>query len=100
MFYFIPEDCERLIYKNYYCNHVIPELVFKIKEINTKNHFNENVITELKDSAVYTKAEKIINSIIDKKNIERTIDNFIRIDEMFYTLVDLHNQGIFDLFQI
>jgi hypothetical protein len=99
MFSILPEDIELLIYKKYFSKEVIREIIMKATSKINKRIRKRIFLNELRDYSIFIKAGKIINSIIDK-NITMDDDNISKLDEMFNSLVDLHKNGVFDIFQI
>jgi len=99
MFSILPEDIELLIYKKYFSTEVIRELIIKATSKINQRVRKRIFLNELTEYSIKDKAGRIINTLIDKRV---TLDdyNLSKLDEMFYSLVDLHKNGLFDIFQI
>ena len=99
MFSILPEDIELLIYKKYFSKEVIREIIIKSTSKINKRIRKRIFLNELTEYSIKDKAGRIINTLIDKTV---TLDdyNISKLDEMFYSLVDLHKNGLFDIFQI
>ena len=99
MFNLLPEDIELLIYKKYFSKEVIPGVIIK-STLKINQRLRRRIfLNELRDYSIFRKAGNIINSLIDKRV---TMDeyNVSKLDEMFYSLVNLHKNSLFDIFQI
>ena len=98
----LPEDILRIIYSKYFSNSVLHEIIVVSNLKNKKRTDKRNFLEEIKNYAIYEKAGNIVNSIINDSRNELVIDEYnqSKLDEIFYTLVDLHKNGLFDIFQI
>ena len=98
MFPYLPEDLEIKILREYSKGNIIPQL--NDQRILLKQIFRELVLPSLIEYSIKEKAGRIINEIVIK--IDQTVinnpDNIARLDQMYYSLIDIHHSGLIDIF--
>ena len=95
VFNFLPIDIELLIFSKYFTSYVLPELKNKIK----KKYFKENVLIEIVDIAIKDKAARLINDVLNlNDSILECQLSILKIDQLFYQIIDSHYLGIIDIF--
>ena len=87
--YLLPIDLEREVYSRYYSVHVLPDLTCT----TIKKHFSRNVLPQVVEYSVMDQAARIIRSMYDDGFTE-----YYKLDAIFYQLVILHTNKIFDIF--
>lgn len=87
--YLLPIDLEREVYSRYYSVHVLPDLIVNI----TKRHFSKNVLPQVVEYSIMDQAGRMIRSVYDDGFTE-----YYKLDAIFYQLVILHTNKIFDIF--
>ena len=87
--YLLPIDLEREVYSRYYSVFVLPDLM----GIITKRHFSRNVLPQVVEYSIMEQAARVIRSVYDDGFTE-----YYKLDAIFYHLVSLHNNKIFDIF--
>lgn len=98
MFDCIPPELELYIWRIYYNSEIIPYIKSIKIEKNTKENYRL-LIPFIIDYSIKEKAARIINSIISKEII-RDPDNLESLDLMYYNLVNVHKNDLFDIFTI
>ena len=97
MFPNLPDDLERTILRKYFIIFVVPNL--NCNSIKRKCYFRETVLPVLVNDAIMDKAGRIINSTINiDDNVINHPDNIDQLDQMFYSLVNIHKSGELDIF--
>ena len=97
MFPTLPDELEIKIIRKYFQLFVVNKLISK--ELQLKVFFRETVLPKVIEYSIMEKAGKIINETIDIDNtVLNNQDNLNRLDEMFYSLVNIHRSGQVDLF--
>jgi len=96
MFDILPVDIEIKIYKYYFNNNVLPDLIKKIK---MKDYYKNCVLPELVNIAIMDQAARLINSTIStiSNSILDNDDNEV-LDKFFYELVYVHTNNLSDIF--
>jgi len=97
MFPTLPDELEIKILRKYFQLFVVGQL--NSKERVLRNEFRQTVLPKVIEYSIMEKAGRIINEIIDiDKTVLNNPDNLTRLDEMFYSLVNIHRSGQVDLF--
>jgi hypothetical protein len=97
MFPELPEELEIKILRKYFELFVVGQL--NSKERVLRNEFRQTVLPKVIEYSIMEKAGKIINEIIDIDNtVLNNPDNLNRLDQMFYSLVNVHRSGEVELF--
>jgi len=100
MFPYLPEDLEIKILREYSKRNIIPLLNDQRRIL--KQTFRESVIPRIIEYSIKEQASKIINEIIHISNIEQEVINnhfnITQLDQMYYSLIDIHRSGEFDIF--
>jgi hypothetical protein len=100
MFPYLPEDLEIKILREYSKRNIIPHLNDQRRIL--KQTFRESVIPRIIEYSIKEQAGKIINEIIHISNIEQEVINndfnITQLDQMYYSLIDIHRSGQFDIF--
>ena len=98
MFDYIPSEIELCIWKFYYNSEIIPQIKLIGIERNNKLIY-KSLLPYIIELSVKEKAARIINSII-QKDIIVTSDNIRSLDDMYYNLVNIHNNDMYDIFDL
>ena len=98
MFGTIPSELELYIWTLYFNSEVIPEIILTGIEKNTMNTY-KSIIPDVIEYSVKEKASRIINSIINKDVIVSS-ENLNTLDEMYYNLLNVHNNNLYDIFEL
>ena len=98
MFGTIPSELELYIWTLYFNSEVIPEIILTGIEKNTRNIY-KSIIPDVIKYSVEEKASRIINSIINKDVIVSS-ENLNTLDEMYYNLLNVHTNNLYDIFEL
>jgi len=101
MFPELPEELEIKILRKYFELFVVGQLNSKERVLRNefRNEFRQTVLPKVIEYSIMEKAGKIINEIIDIDNtVLNNPDNLNRLDQMFYSLVNIHRSGQVELF--
>jgi len=98
MFGTIPSELELYIWTLYFNSEVIPELILTGIEKNTRNNY-KSIIPDVIEYSVKEKASRIINSIVNKEVLVDS-ENLNTLDEMYYNLLSVHHNNLYDIFEL
>ena len=98
MFGTIPSELELYIWTLYFNSEVLPELFLAGIEKNTRNTY-KSIIPDVIKYSIEEKASRIINSIVNKEVIV-TSENLNTLDEMYYNLLSVHHNNLYDIFEL
>lgn len=98
MFNCLPMDIEFYIYKTYFSNFVICDLLNAHKK-QYPYTCRKISLQKILDIPIKDKASEIINSLIDT-NVVLDDSNIAQLDSMFECLVKLHKDGLFNIFKL
>jgi len=98
MFGTIPSELELYIWTLYFNSEVIPELILTGIEKNTRNTY-KSIIPDIIEYSVKEKASRIINSIVNKEVLVDS-ENLNTLDEMYYNLLSVHRNNLYDIFEL
>jgi hypothetical protein len=97
MFPTLPDELEIKILRKYFELFIVGHLNSKERVLRTE--FRQTVLPKVIEYSIMEKAGRIINEIIDIDNtVLNNQDNLARLDQMFYSLVNIHRSGQVDLF--
>ena len=89
----LPIELENLIYKNYFSNNVIPDLMNTIITAKNKKYFSQFVLTKMVLYSIMEQATRLINSVVHIPTEQSS-----KIDSMYYELIHIHTLGLLDIF--
>ena len=98
MFGTIPSELELYIWTLYFNSEVIPEIILTRIEKNTRNTY-KSIIPDVIEYSIKEKASRIINSIVNKEVIVDS-ENLNTLDEMYYNLLSVHHNNLYDIFEL
>ena len=98
MFDTIPSELELYIWTLYFDSEVIPEIILTGIEKNTRNTY-KSIIPDVIEYSIKEKASRIINSIINKE-VNVTSENLNTLDEMYYNLISVYHNKLYDIFEL
>lgn len=97
MFPTLPEELEIKIIRKYFELFIVDQLNSKERVLRTE--FRQTILPKVIEYSIMEKAARIMNEIIDvDKQVLEVLDNLNRLDEMFYSLVNIHRSGQVDIF--
>ena len=98
MFGTIPSELELYIWTLYFDSEVIPEIILTGIEKNTRNTY-KSIMPDVIEYSVKEKASRIINSIVNKEVLVDS-ENLNTLDEMYYNLLSVHRNNLYDIFEL
>jgi hypothetical protein len=98
MFGTIPSELELYIWTLYFNSEVLPEIFLTGIEKNTRNTY-KSIIPDVIEYSIKEKASRIINSIVNKEVLVDS-ENLNTLDEMYYNLLSVHNNNLYDIFEL
>jgi len=98
MFGTIPSELELYIWTLYFNSEVLPGIILTGIEKNTRNTY-KSIIPDVIEYSVKEKASRIINSIVNKEVLVDS-ENLNTLDEMYYNLLSVHNNNLYDIFEL
>ena len=98
MFGTIPSELELYIWTLYFNSEVLPELILTGIEKNTRNTY-KSIMPDVIEYSVKEKASRIINSIVNKELLVDS-ENLNTLDEMYYNLLSVHRNNLYDIFEL
>ena len=98
MFDTIPSELELYIWTLYFDSEVLPEIILTGIEKNTRNTY-KSIIPDVIEYSVKEKASRIINSIINKEVVV-TSENLNTLDEMYYNIISVYHNNLYDIFEL
>jgi hypothetical protein len=98
MFGTIPSELELYIWTLYFNSEVIPEIINAGIEKNTRNIY-KSIMPDVIEYSIKEKASRIINSIVNKEVLVDS-ENLNTLDEMYYNLLSVHHNNLYDIFEL
>ena len=98
MFGTIPSELELYIWTLYFNSEVLPEIFLTGIEKNTRNTY-KSIIPDVIEYSIKEKASRIINSIVNKEVLVDS-ENLNTLDEMYYNLLSVHRNNLYDIFEL